>query len=97
MKSAFLDIVTCSMIVMQKSFEGLDWVSRLSKISSGKLAPNLRVAAELLAAALTATAHLVTENIKPIKSGEKQQRYLRRLEELHDQGMLKKREVMEAM
>jgi len=51
---------------------------------------------ELLAAGMAGTAHLVRENLKPIKSSEKQQRYLDRLESLYEQGMAKKKEVLES-
>jgi len=94
-KLAFLDVVTCSMKVMEKSYQGLDWVARMRKNASDKLAPHLNVAAELLSAALAATAHVVRENIKPIKSPIKRGSYLKKLEELCDQGLLKKREAMD--
>jgi len=95
-KAAFLDILTCSMQVMEKAHDGMEWFRRLSKISSVKLAPNLRVAVELLAAGMAGTAHIVRENLKPINSPEKQQRYLERLESLNEQGMAKKKEVLES-
>ncbi len=96
-KAAFLDIVTCSMHVMEKAHDGMEWVRRLSKISSVKLAPHLRVAVELLAAGMAGTAHVVRENLKPIKSPEEQQSYLERLDSLYEQGMDKKKEVLEAI
>lgn len=95
-KAAFLDIVTCSMQVMEKAHEGMEWVRRLSKISSAKLAPHLKVAVELLAAGMAGTAHVVRENVKPIKSPEKQQSYLETLESLYEMGMAKKKEVLES-
>ena len=94
-KAAFLDIMTCSMQVMEKAFAGLEWVRMMSTISSLKLAPHLRVAAELLGASILGTAHLVRENLKTIKSPEKQKGYLERLETLCKDGMKKKKEVME--
>jgi len=94
-KSAFLDIVTCSMHVMEKSYEGLEWVRQLSKISSVKLLPHMKVAAELLAAGSAATAHVVRENLKPMKSSLEQQSYLDNLESLYSDSMEKKNEVLQ--
>jgi formiminotetrahydrofolate cyclodeaminase len=94
-KSAFLDIVTCSMHVMEKSYEGLEWVRQLGKMSSVKLLPHLRVAAELLSAGAAATAHVVRENLKPIKSPLKQQSYVDNLESLYQDAMAKKNEVLQ--
>lgn len=79
-KAAFLDIVTCSMHVLGKEYEGLEWVRQLSKISSVKLPTHLRVAAELLAAGMAATAHVVRKNLKPLKSPLRQRSYLENLE-----------------
>jgi formiminotetrahydrofolate cyclodeaminase len=95
MKSAFVDIVTCSMEVMEKSYQGLDWAHRLSKISAAGLAPHLRVAVELLSAALAATAHVVRDNTKRIKSEEKRVSYLKNLDELYQQGMAKRKELLD--
>jgi len=96
-KAAFLDIVTCSMHVMEKAYEGLEWVRQLSKISSVKLLTHLRVAAELLAAGMAATAHVVRENLKPLKSPLRQQSYLENLESLYEEAMTKKNEVMQTL
>lgn len=56
-----------------------------------------RVALELLAAGMAGAAHVVRENLKPINSPEEQQSYLERLESLYEQGMAKKKEVLEAI
>lgn len=93
-KAAFLETLTCSMQVMEKAYDGLEWARTISKISSFKLHPNLRVAAELLAAGLSGTAHVVRENIGRIKSPEKQQSYVEKVDSLHEQGMRKKDEVL---
>ncbi|MBI5568677.1 MAG: cyclodeaminase/cyclohydrolase family protein, partial [Desulfomonile tiedjei] len=89
-KAAFLDIITCSMRVMEKASEGLDWVGKLSKMSSRSLSPHLRVATELLAAGLSGTAHVVRANLKPLQYPEKRNRYWENLESCYEQGMLKK-------
>jgi formiminotetrahydrofolate cyclodeaminase len=78
-----------------EAYEGLEWVRQLSKISSVKLLPHLRVAAELLAAGIAATAHVVRENLKPLKSPLKQQSYLENIESLYEEAMTKKNEVMQ--
>jgi formiminotetrahydrofolate cyclodeaminase len=96
-KTAFLDIMTCSMVVMEKCYEGLEWVRQLGNLSSVKLAPHLRVAAELLAASAAATAHVVRENVAAIKSPEKQVRYLENLQTVYEECMTKKKEVMESI
>lgn len=94
-KSAFLDTMICSRQVMEKAFAELEWVRMMSTISSLKLAPHLRVAAELLEASIAGTAHLVRENLKTIKSPEKRKIYLERLETLYKDGRNKKKDVME--
>ena len=48
------------------------------------------------AAGMAGTAHVVRENLKPIKSPDKQQRYLEGLESLYEQRMAKKKEVLES-
>ncbi len=49
------------------------------------------------AAGMAGTAHIVRENLKPIKSPEKQQRYLERMDSLYEQRMAKKKEVLESL
>jgi formiminotetrahydrofolate cyclodeaminase len=84
------------MLVMEKAFTGLEWVRIMTKLSSARLAPHLRVAAELLSAALLGTAHVVRENLRSIQSETKRNSYLARLETLCREGMIKKAEVLEA-
>jgi formiminotetrahydrofolate cyclodeaminase len=96
-KSAFVDVITCSMLVIEKAQQGLEWVCRLARMSSSKLAPHLRVATELLSASAAATAHVVRENLMGMKSAEKKRRYLDNLESALEQTMGKKREVLDLL
>jgi formiminotetrahydrofolate cyclodeaminase len=96
-KAAFLNVVTCSIQVIEKAYSGLDWVRNLARASSPRLAPNLLVAAELLAAALLGTAHVVRENIGRIRSVEKRRGYLDTIERLCTDGLAKKEEALAAL
>jgi len=96
-KAAFLDIVTCSMQVMEKALAGLNWVGILSRISSAKLAPHLRVAAELLGASLAGTAYVVRANLETIKPSDKRRSYLAKLDALYEQGVARKQEIVESL
>ena len=96
-KAAFLDVITCSMRVMEKALEGLDWAGKMSRMSSRSLVPHLRVATELLAAGLSGTAHVVRANLRPAQFPEKQNRYLENLESCYEQGMLKKASILETL
>jgi len=96
-KRAFLDVMTCSMNVIDYSVQGLDWIAQLRKVSSIRLAAHLKVSAELLAAAIAGTAHVARENLKPIKSKEKRQSYLANLDGLYERAMTRKKEVMETI
>lgn len=96
-KSAFLDVMTCSMLVMEKAHIGLDWAGRIGKIASPRLLTHLRVSAELLAAGSAGTAHVVRENIKALKSLEKQKSYLQRLETVHQECQARKEEVLSGL
>ncbi len=96
-KSAFLDVLTCSMSVMEKTMEGLEWVAKLGKVTTPLLKTNLRVAAELLGAAHLGTAHIIRQNIQPIKSDEKRQSYISNLESVLRTGIEKRDEALAAV
>lgn len=94
-KNAFLEVVNCSMLVMEKCDEALEWVRKLGKLSSPMLDPHLQVATELLTAALLATSHIVRANLSRLGSVQKKARYFLNLEALCDRVFLKKYEAME--
>jgi formiminotetrahydrofolate cyclodeaminase len=96
-KSAFLNVLTCSLKVMEKADLGLDWVKNLSKLANPKLLPHLRVAAELLAAGMAGTSHVVRSNVRPMKSNEKRTRYLENVEDLLEHGMARKKQIIEEL
>ncbi|AFM25811.1 cyclodeaminase/cyclohydrolase family protein [Desulfomonile tiedjei] len=96
-KNAFGEVLTCSLEVIEKASDGLEWVRRLSKFSSLKLLPHLRISAELLAAGIAGTAHVARDNVKLIESPGDQQDYLDRLESVYELGMAKKKEILETL
>ncbi|MFH0826245.1 MAG: cyclodeaminase/cyclohydrolase family protein [Pseudomonadota bacterium] len=91
---AFLNIMTCSGWVMEKAVAGLERIRQLSRISSSKLKPHLRVAVELLSASIAGTMCVARENISQIRSAEKRKSYQRQLEILYDQALEKRDEVL---
>jgi formiminotetrahydrofolate cyclodeaminase len=96
-KRAFVEVLTCSREVIERASDGLEWVRRLSKVSSLKLLPHLKVSAELLAAGIAGTAHVARDNVKLIESPGEQQNYLERLESVYELGMAKKKEILETL
>jgi hypothetical protein len=82
---------------MQKGLDGSEWVRQLSKISSLRLLPHLRIAAELLVASIADTAHVARDNVKLIKSPQKQQSYLHNVEYIYELEMSKKKEIVHTL
>ncbi len=94
---AFREVLTCSLEVIERASDGLEWVRRLSKFSSLKLLPHLKISAELLAAGIAGTAHVARDNVKLIESPGEQQNYLDRLESVYELGIAKKKEILESL
>lgn len=96
-KSFFLNVVTCSILVIERAFEGLKRASKRSKIPSPRLAPRVQVAVELLSAAMVGTSHVTKTNLKPLRSEKKRLGYLRNIESLCREGYAREKGAIEAI
>ena len=83
MRQHFNEIIEVSMKVMEKSDAGFRWVKQLHKIIPDQMITHLLVASELLMGSINGTVHIVKDNLRAIKSSEKRENYLNRLNELH--------------
>jgi formiminotetrahydrofolate cyclodeaminase len=83
MRQHFNEIIEVSMKVMEKSDAGFRWIKQLHKIIPDQMITHLLVASELLMGSINGTVHIVTDNLRAIKSSEKRENYLNRLNELH--------------
>ena len=95
-KQSFSSLLDVSMKVMEKSDSAFFWIDQLMRIVPGQMITHLQVASELLMGAMNGTVHVVRANLQTIRVPEKRENYLKRLNELHEGGKKRYREVMEA-
>jgi formiminotetrahydrofolate cyclodeaminase len=83
MKLHFDIIIDVSMKIMEKSEAAFEWIQQLHQIIPQHMATHLLVASELLMGAINGTVHVARDNLRSIRTPEKRDNYLKRLNELH--------------
>lgn len=94
MKVRFSNILDVSLKVMEKSDAALTRADQLWMMTPKAMKTHLLVACEFRMGAINATVHVVRDNLQPIKSQNKRETYLERLDTLQAECQKKYQAVL---